>query len=44
MTTPKAKKDESQEDAAKRVSLNLSYIKDAAKPDVRTIIIKEGDF
>jgi hypothetical protein len=44
LNTPNAKKGESQVDAAKRVTLTASYILDATKPDVRKVIIKEGDF
>jgi hypothetical protein len=42
LKTPKPVKDESQEDATKRISLTLSYVLNPSEPDILTI--KEGDF
>ena len=42
LETPKPLKDESQADAAKRITLTLSYVLNPSEPDIVTI--KEGDF
>lgn len=44
LTTPTSTEEENKESAAKKTSLNLSYMSDPTNPDVRTITIKEGDF